>query len=441
MNVMKDFVKPTLVLSLICLVVAASLVFTYELTLPIIQANQNREADEARRVVLPEADSFTKVELSEKLDGAIECYKADNGAGYVITAQAKGFGGDMSVMVGMDSNGKITGVKLLDNSETPGLGSKTGEEAHTSKYVGKTSETLGEVTAVSGATVSSNAMKKAVEIAYGMYGQASGNAVQLPEAETVLTAADAAEALFPGQVMGDPVQMDENTVVYPVGDQMMVVMTVVGFNAEEPMQLAVGIDQAGAVTGLFFIEINETEGIGTQVSEGEYLDAYTGKTSADGIEAISGATISSTAINQAIGSALSQADSFRSKLLDATNRVYAEVLPGATQFEKVQLEGALSAAQAPEGMVIMTRVEGFGGEMGVLTGIDNDGKITGVKVIYNSETDGIGTRVAQAEHTSQYVGLDSADGVEAISGATVSSKALQSAVAQALELFKTAKGA
>ena len=49
----------------------------------------------------------------------------DSGNGYAFKVKDKGFGGVYNVMVGIGNDGNITGVKLLDNTETPGLGSKT----------------------------------------------------------------------------------------------------------------------------------------------------------------------------------------------------------------------------------------------------------------------------------------------------------------------------
>ena len=52
------------------------------------------------------------------------CYIADNKAGMAVTAEYKGFGGAVKVMIGIGANGEITGVKVTEHSETPGLGTK-----------------------------------------------------------------------------------------------------------------------------------------------------------------------------------------------------------------------------------------------------------------------------------------------------------------------------
>ena len=76
-NVWNDFVKPIVVLGVICLVASALLAGTNGLTAPIIQANTERTANANRTELLPEADTFTKVECT--VEGVTEAYKADNG--------------------------------------------------------------------------------------------------------------------------------------------------------------------------------------------------------------------------------------------------------------------------------------------------------------------------------------------------------------------------
>ena len=53
MKFVKDFVIPVVVLTVICVVVSAALVFTYQATKPIIDEAKNAEANAARAVVLP----------------------------------------------------------------------------------------------------------------------------------------------------------------------------------------------------------------------------------------------------------------------------------------------------------------------------------------------------------------------------------------------------
>ena len=175
MSTMKEIVKPTVVLLLICLVVTACLVGTYQLTAPVIAAQGEAEANAARREVLPEGDDFEKIEIDQTLidQGIVEVYKATNGAGITVQAVGKGYGGDISGMTGLEADGAIVAVKVLTSSETPGVGTKTAEPDFLDQFLGKTGD-VDDVQTIAGATVSSNAMKGILNATLSAYDQVKG---------------------------------------------------------------------------------------------------------------------------------------------------------------------------------------------------------------------------------------------------------------------------
>lgn len=172
---------PTVVLLIICLIVSAALAFTYQLTAPQIEKINKENADAARLVVLPDADSFTAVE-GDLPDGVTEYYIADNGSGVVVTTQEKSFGGLITVMVGLDPEGTITGVKVTAHADTPGLGTKAHDAAYLEKqYTGKSSTDNADsikkdtqIQAITGATVSSNGVYGAVNHAIAAFSEMGG---------------------------------------------------------------------------------------------------------------------------------------------------------------------------------------------------------------------------------------------------------------------------
>ena len=93
--------------------------------------------------------------------GVSEVYQAENKVGWVITSEDQGYGGTMKIITGFDADGFITNIKILEQSETPGLGTKVGEEFFLEQFRGK--DMLEGVDAISGATISSEAMKRAVQ--------------------------------------------------------------------------------------------------------------------------------------------------------------------------------------------------------------------------------------------------------------------------------------
>lgn len=165
-NTFREIIQPVLVLTCICLVVTAALAYVNSVTSPIIAEAEEKAAKEAMAEVLTEADAFEPVTLEGLPERVTEIYRAENGAGYVFMLTTKGYGGDMSLICGIKSDGTIEACKTLSHSETSGLGSKTAEDPYRNQYCGKTSDTLDEVDAISGATISSTAYKNAIEDAF-----------------------------------------------------------------------------------------------------------------------------------------------------------------------------------------------------------------------------------------------------------------------------------
>lgn len=164
-----EIIKPVLVLVSICLVVTALLAYINSVTSPIIAKAEEEKTRQAMAEVLSEADSFEKLEIGNLPERVTQAYSATNGAGYVFMLTTKGYGGDMKLICGMDADGVIEQCKTLSHAETSGLGSKTAEDPYRNQYCKKSAETLGEVDAITGATISSNAYKNAIEDAFTAY--------------------------------------------------------------------------------------------------------------------------------------------------------------------------------------------------------------------------------------------------------------------------------
>jgi len=172
-NFMNDFGKPIIVLMCICLVMSAALAFTNDVTAPIIEKAAAEKAEAARMEVLPDADAFTEVTADGLPAGITAAYKANNGAGFVFMMEAKGYGGTMSLICGIDADGKIVATKTLSHAETSGLGSKTADEPFRSQFAGKDAA-LDGVDTITGATISSKAYIGAVNEAFAAYEMVKG---------------------------------------------------------------------------------------------------------------------------------------------------------------------------------------------------------------------------------------------------------------------------
>lgn len=132
---------------------------------------------EAMVATLSEADHFVKLPHIDEgiVKGVFEGVDKDkNIVGYCVKVYPIGYGGTISMVVGVNTNGEVTGVDIVSMSETPGLGAKASDEGFVGQYTGKMSQIKviksgtpneNEISAISGATVTSKAVTQGVNAA------------------------------------------------------------------------------------------------------------------------------------------------------------------------------------------------------------------------------------------------------------------------------------
>ena len=182
----KEIIVPAVSLFLICVVVTALLALTNAVTAPKIAALAVEPQDASKKQVLSSAASFSEEKQVEK-DGVSYTYYdglASDGSvmGYVFVTSAKGYGGDISVMVGVLGDGTVAGVNILSINETAGLGMNAKNQSFLDQFLGKSGE-IGvaknnpsdtEIQALTGATITSSAMATAVNTALSLYAEIGG---------------------------------------------------------------------------------------------------------------------------------------------------------------------------------------------------------------------------------------------------------------------------
>lgn len=151
----------------------------YTMTLKPIAAVQQQQKMEALSATMPGAKDFRQVEVkNDKSDLIKEINEGSDGSnvvGYNFTVTPKGYGGLITLVVGIDKEGTVKGIKILSLSETPGLGMKSTEPAFSGQFKDKKADTLtvvktapasaGEIQAISGATITSRAVTLGVNSA------------------------------------------------------------------------------------------------------------------------------------------------------------------------------------------------------------------------------------------------------------------------------------
>lgn len=178
---LKEVLVPTVSLFLICTIVTLLLAVTNSVTKPQIEKLQIETANKTKAAVLSVADNFSD-EKTVDLNGTTYTYfegydKDQNVIGYVFTTSAKGYGGDIVTMVGVNNDGTVSGMDFLSISETAGLGMNADSDDFKNQFVGKSGEiginknapAENEIQALTGATITSKAVTEAVNIALELY--------------------------------------------------------------------------------------------------------------------------------------------------------------------------------------------------------------------------------------------------------------------------------
>jgi len=160
--------KLTLTLGAICAVCALVLGGVYTLTAEQIKKNQLGDKANAMQLVLM-ADDYSEVTYAGSDASILSVYQAGD-AGYVVEVDcaSNSFSGVLSIMVGVNADGTVSGVEVLDSTETSGLGAKAKDDPEWRKqFVGKSGSVAvdkdgGEIAAITGATITSRGVSMGV---------------------------------------------------------------------------------------------------------------------------------------------------------------------------------------------------------------------------------------------------------------------------------------
>ena len=164
-------------LTLVCLVCSALLGGIYALTAAPIEQAQQAKTNSSIARVLPAFDSVPELETIE-VDGASYTYYRVPGSGYAVISKVGGFGGPLTLMVGIGEDGLVCNTVVLSHSETPGLGAKCQTDASfIDQFKGwdpaarrlAVTKDGGEVDAITASTITSRAYTAAVANAYNVY--------------------------------------------------------------------------------------------------------------------------------------------------------------------------------------------------------------------------------------------------------------------------------
>ena len=309
-------------------------------------------------------------------------------------ATMQGFGGDVTAHLVLEGN-TVKELTIDTPNETEGLGKRASDTEFTEQFIGKDGPfTFGEngIEALSGATVTSTAALKAINKA--------------------ITGEEAAEEPAAEPATEEKPEETETA----AADENAITAAEQGFGGDVTVHITLDGDKIQTLT---IDTPNETAGLGQRASEAAFTDQFIGKSGLftygeNGIEALTGATITSEAVLKAINS----------------------VMPAAEQTEETapaeEPAEAIGTAAATDAAAVTAAEQGFGGDVTVHVTLDGD-KIQALTIDTPNETAGLGQRASEAAFTDQFVGKSGPftygeNGIEALTGATITSNAALKAI-------------
>lgn len=189
---MNKILKDTLAITLITFVSGLALGVVHDITADPIARQQALAKERAYRAVFEEADSFGQIVLDEEHRKELDGILAENGygaesideimgalnadgeeIGYAFTVtSSEGYGGDIQFAMGVEDDGTVKGISILSISETAGLGMKADTEDFRDQFRDRKVQSFvytkegaaaeNEIDAISGATITTNAVTNGV---------------------------------------------------------------------------------------------------------------------------------------------------------------------------------------------------------------------------------------------------------------------------------------
>ena len=178
---MNEILRLVIVLGIICTVAGLSLAGVHAVTKKPIEMQQLKFVQgPALAAVLtdhdndPIQDNFKIPAGKDKKGRDVEkaVFPAKKGGeltALALSSSGKGFDGQIGVMVGIDTEGQLTGIAIMKHTETPGIGSKVTEPAFTDQFKELSLDTPTAVDGVSGASYSTAGVFEAVTKAVKFY--------------------------------------------------------------------------------------------------------------------------------------------------------------------------------------------------------------------------------------------------------------------------------
>ena len=149
-------------LTLVVLISVSLLIWINSFTSVVVEIQRENKIKSILESIFPGLTGY------EESDDIIKVYEGDKIAGYIFIATGNGYGGTLSILVGINPDYSIRAMEVLSHRETPGLGSEITSDAFTGQFGGLLMDEValskdgGKIDAITGATISSRAATVAI---------------------------------------------------------------------------------------------------------------------------------------------------------------------------------------------------------------------------------------------------------------------------------------
>ena len=395
---MKEKLKlylPAIVLTSICIVVALVLALTNMFTEKVIEENRQAALAESLKEVAPDPDNFKPVEVTDKFtatmtDSAKAIYVDEVSGAYAVVVERQGYASVIKMTVGISADGAVNKVVITEQQESHG---KPDVAKLPDKFIGVTDATVGDVETVSGATVTSTAIKNGVTDALISLGLAEEKEETLPRTDEELKTL--AKALLAGSTEMEFIEFtpDEDGYVKRIlrdkGGKGYVAYVNVYYYGNLSNETLIAFDTAKNITGVnkLLWAVGHSTEYGPPAPADEVVDAFfqsfVGKSGSEiaSVELVTNATGTAELVRDAIVAAANALPIDNELMADAMT-----LLPGATGFTSVEFKDDTGSVQkvyrenGGKGYAAYVHVFYHGSLVNeTLIAFDASGKITGVK--------------------------------------------------------------
>jgi len=378
--------------------------------------------------------------------------------GYSFELAPMGFQAPVVVLASIDiENDTIASVTLISQNDTAGYGTRLeaaeGDDFF-AQFAGKSVESpLDGVDVIGGVTVTCDAVKKGVAQASAFYTQYLN---LVPDANAGVAFEDI-DLPTPEEYRN--VQSAQRGMKHGAVAMYRFVVRAAGYAADyengPPILMQVDVDAEGNYLALEAIENPETPGFGNKAFEQPFTGQFIGKPAtvetAEAIDTVSGATVSSDAVMRGLRQAARAYQSIVAAVdtVSSASPIHFEDidLPAPDEYRNVQSaqRGMKGGAVAVYRFVV--RAPGYaadyenGPPILMQVDVDADGNYLALEAIENPETPGFGNKAFEQPFTGQFIGkaatVETAEAIDTVSGATVSSDAVMRGLRQAARAYQS----